>query len=355
MSITTTTQIAGPVNVIFQRQLLRNAKARCPYFVGSVPGEIQSHSGSFTAKWRLFNNLTPVETPLSELTGTESYPTRTGVQPTVTDITKAVSKYGNVIATNEEVDLINFNEQANKLAEILGINAGQSLNRLQRNELEDNSTVIYSNGASDAAVNTKISRAGIREVVNTLQRNIGMKFMPQTTGSQNVGTAPIREAYWGICHTDVEEDIRDMTGFQDVISYASQTRTAVGEFGHVAGVRFIASSEGSIDANAGTTGGTNLREDGASTGADLYSTPIFAMDAVGSLGMDHSHIKEIYEAGDSLPAVMMITKAPGSAGSADPLNELGTAGWKTWHGAKILRPEWIRTLRSGATLASALA
>ena len=140
--ITTTTQVAGPVNVVFQETLLRNAKAKCPYFVGSVPAEIREHSGSFTAKWRRIENLTPVTAALAELTGNLAIPVRDSVQPSVTDITKAVSKYGNYMLLNEEVDVVNFTGQSDKLVEILGINAGMSLNRLQRDEMEDNATAI---------------------------------------------------------------------------------------------------------------------------------------------------------------------------------------------------------------------
>lgn len=344
--ITTTTQIAGPVNVIFQRQLLRNAKARCPYFVGSTPASVQSHNGSFTAKWRSFNNLAPVTTAMAELTGNLALPTRDAVQPTVTDVTKEVAKYGNYILLNEEVDLINFNEQTMKLSEVLGINAGQSLNRLQRNELEDNAVQVYNNGSADADVNTVLTSASIRRTVNVLRNNIAQEFMPMTTGSQNVGTTPIRESFWGICHVDVEEDIRDMTGFRAVETYAGQTQVASGEIGAVAGVRFVASTEGSVDADAGGASAATIRG-GADT--DLYSTVIMGMDAVGSLGMDSSHVKEIYQAGDNLPAVMMIKHEKGSSGVADPFNEMQTMAWKSWHGGKILRPEWIRTIRSGAT------
>ena len=312
--ITTTTQIAGPVNVVFQQTLLRNAKARCPYFVGSVPAEIREHTGSFTAKWRRIENLTPVSSALAELTGNVAFPTRDAVQPSVTDITKAVSKYGNYILLNEEVDLVNFNGQADKLVEILGINAGQSLNRLQRDEMEDNATAIYSNGvANAAAVVTKLQKNDIKKAVNVLKRNSGTPFMPMTEGSRDIGTVPIREAYWGICHVDVEEDIRDMTGFNAVQSYAGQTKTAPGEIGTIAGVRFIAT------------------------------------DAVGSLGFGSEHIKEIYTAGDKLPSVIAISKPRGSSGVADPLNELSTMGWKSWMGAKILNGNWIRNVVSGAT------
>ena len=348
--ITTQSQIAGPVDVIFQQTLLRNAKAHCPYFVGSTPASIQYHQGSFTAKWRRIENLTPVTTALSELTGNLSHPVRDSVQPSVTDITKAVSKYGNYILLNEEVDLVNFNGQADKLTKILGINAGQSLNRLQRNELEDNSTIRQGAGAAnDAATTTKLSEADIKYVVNQLNRNSAMKFTPQANGSGNFNTTPLRESYWGICHPDVEEDIRDMASFKAVETYASQTSTESGEIGSVGGVRFICSEEASIDADAGGANAALRGTTDPAANVDLYNTVIFGMDYHGSLGFGMSHIKKTYNAGDDLPAVVMINKARGSSGVADPLDELSTMGWKSWHGAKILQPTWGFCIRSGAT------
>jgi len=348
--ITTTTQIAGPVNVVFQQTLLRNAKAKCPYFVGSVPAEIREHTGSFTAKWRRIENLTPVTAALSELTGNLAIPVRDAVQPSVTDITKAVSKYGNYMLLNEEVDVVNFNGQDDKLVEILGINAGQSLNRLQRDEMEDNATAIFSNGvAAITDIVTKIQRNDIKSAVNTLNRNSATKFLPMTEGSDRVGTSPMRDSYWGICHSDVEEDVRDLTGFIAVEAYASQTAVSPGEFGAVGGVRWIGTEESSINlAAGGAIGATGLRSV-AGVKVDVYNSVVFGKDAVGSLGFGKEHIKEVYTAGDKLPSVMLINKARGSSGVADPLNELSTMGWKSWHGAKILNGNWIRNIQSGAT------
>ncbi len=353
--ITTTTQIAGPVNFVFQQTLLRNAKARCPYFVGSTPAEISEHMGTFSAKWRRVENLTPVTTALSALTGNLSIPTRDAVQPSVTDPTATASKYGNHILLNEEVDLINFNGQAQKLTEILGINAGRSLNRLQRNELEDNATIYYgktagfSTGGAVTDTVTKITRNGIALLVNVLDRNDGMKFTPMGTGSTNVGTSPLRDSYWGICHVDVEYDIRQLTGFIAVEQYAGYTETAKGEFGAVAGVRWLSTSEATVDADSGgSLGSTGLRST-SGTLIDTYPCPIFAMDAVGSLGLDFKFGKEVYNAGDKLPPVMMINHPKGSAGALDPMNELATMGWKAWHAAKILNTNWIKTLVCGAT------
>jgi len=355
MPITTTSEIAGPVDVKFQMTLLRNAKARCPYFVGTVPAQIAAHQGTFTAKWRRIENLTPVTAPLAELTGSLSFPTRTGTQPTVTDLTATVQKFGNFIYLNEEVDLQNFNGQTNKLAEVLGINAGQSLNRLQRNVAEDNATPVFGGGATTATgiQGAGITRSDITVAGNALNNQNALLFTPMTTGSTNTNTTPIRPAYWGICHVDVEEDIRLLTGFVPAEQYGSQTALANGEFGAVGNVRFVSTTEASIDATAGQsiTGTSTLagRTTGSATQYDVYNTVILGQDAVGSLGFGLNHTKEIYMAGDRLPGVMIINHAKGSAGSADPYNEISTMGWKSWHTGLILNSNWVRVIRHTAS------
>lgn len=361
MSLTTTTEIAGPVNVVFQVQLLRNAKALCPYFMGTMSAEIAEHSGTFTAKWRRIENLTPVSTPLSELTGSLAFPTRTPDQPSVTDLTASVQKFGNFLFLTEEVDLVNFNGQGAKLAEVLGINAGRSINRQQRNEMEDNSPQLFVGAATTA---TGVGVAGtasteamnlsiIAQAVNQLNRQDAMRFLPMTTGSTNIGTSPIRSSYWGICHVDVEEDIRTLTGFNSVETYAGQTETAMGEFGAVGGVRWISTTEASIDASTGatvtSTATTALRTSGSNR-TDIYNSVIYGREAYGSVGFGFEHVKEIYTAGDMLPGVMMISHPKGSAGAADPLNEAASLGWKSWHAAKTLATDWGVTVLSGASV-----
>lgn len=352
--ITTTTEIAGPVNVDFQMDLLRNAKANCPYFVGSDPAEIAEHSGTFTAKWRRYENLDPVTSPLTELTGGFSLPTRTAVQPSVTDITATIQKYGNFMFMNEETDLINFSNQTSKLMEVFGINAGRSLNRLQRNEVEDNATISLAGTATSAAtVNTaNMSLSLIAVANNALNNNDAMKFRPMTTGNTNIGTSPIRDSYWMLNHVDTTEDVRQLTGFQSAETYANQTELAQGEYGAVGGMRCIESTESSVDLAAGiaVTGTATIA--GRSAGAvsyDLYNTVFFGKNAHGSVGLGFKHIKEIYTAGDELPGVQIISKPKGSAGTGDPLNEVASLGWKSWHVAKILNSTWIRTVRHTAS------
>lgn len=354
MAITTTTQIASPVNVIYQKELLENAKPLCPYFVGSDPAVIEQGNGSATAKWRRYENLTVSTSPLTELSS-EAYPTRSTTRPTVNDLTATVQKYGTVISLTEEVDLFNYNEVNMGLMRIMGINAGQTLNRLQRNELEDNSTIEYGGSATTATgVTAKIVANDVKKVVNLLNRASAMKFTPMSTGQNADNTVPQRPAYIGICHPDIEEDVRGFTGFVPVEQYAGQVSVYDGEFGSFGGVRFVSTPEASIDANAGGVAAGGVRTTGG-TLADLYTTVIMGQNHHGSLGLDTAHIKECYEAGDQLPAVMMISKEAGSAGTADPLDEIRTIAWKSWHAAKVFTNsttpttgEWGYALVTGA-------
>lgn len=355
MSLNTTTQLGGPVNVVYQRKLLMDARQRCVHFVGSRPGDVlSSHNGSFTVRWRRYNNISPTTSALSELvSGGPSFPTRAGSAVSKTDIDATVAKYGDHMFLTEEADLINFNNQGAALVEVFAVQAGRSLNRLQRNLLEDGAALRYAGGgATDATVADGMNLALIRAEVNRIARNSGVKFMPALSGSLNVGTTPVRESFWGLCHVDVEEDIRDLNGFKGVQTYMSQTETKMGEFGEVGGVRWISTEEASVDTDLGGDPGGQVR---STTGAnaDLYTSIIMAENSHGALSLDTDLIRTTYMAGDEIPGIIVISHPRGSAGVADPLNELASHGWKSWYAGSLIGPgsansDWIGGIRTGA-------
>ena len=283
------------------------------------------------------------------LTGAELYPFRAGVTPSITNVDATVSKYGQVFVLNEEVDLQNFNGQTAKLVEILAISAGRSLNQLQRNILEDNATLIYTgNAGSDGNVSNVVSLTEIRNAVNVLQRNSAMKFRPQGLGDVRVGTTPVRPGFVMLSHVDVEEDVRDIPSFKPVETYAGHTETYMGEYGTVHGVRCVSSEDASVDADLGAAHRGVVRST-TGTSSDLYTSVIFGQDAHGAVGFGVDMVKEIYQAGDKLPAIQLISHARGSSGALDPLNEVSTLAYKTWHTGAILNGTWLRGIRSAAS------
>lgn len=357
MTVTDTTVLTKPVNVMFTRRFLERAQYQTHYFMGSDPAQLMKNAGTATALWRRIEHLTVSTTALSELTG-ESYPTRTGTTPTVTDVQKAVSKYGLHILLNEEADVFNFNGTTAELLDILAANAGRTVNAIVRNEVEDNFTIVYSGtvgaGSSDGNTGGLVTAARLNLIVNTLQRNVAETYLAMTRGSVNVGTVPILAAYYGITHPDVAYDIAQISGFTSVEKYAGQVSVLPGEFGFYGlagtGIRFMSTPEASIDAGLGATGAAAAdRRTTSGDNSDLYSTVIYGKHAFGTLGLG----KEVpTEAGDverKMAVIEIINKPFGSAGTADPLNEYSTLGWKAWCAAKVLNSNWGRVLRSAAT------
>jgi N4-gp56 family major capsid protein len=356
---TNATFLTQPVNFVLMKGLLQAARKKLPYFNGTLPGELIKMGGSSAVKWERINNLAAVTTALGEFVGTSAFLFgRALVTPSYSSVTATAAKYGNAIQVTEEVDLFNVNTRSARLMDTLGANAGESLNTVAKAEY-DNATVIRaSNGsaggatASKSYVTSKLTALDIQYAVNKLNVAAAMPFTPMATGSRNIGTNPIRAAYYGICHVDVEEDIRRLasSGFVAVETYGGYTETMPFEFGHAYGVRWCSTQVATINLSAGKKTATGYR--GSSNILnDVYTSYIYGREAVGTVGLGNMHASNSYEMYNPKypPAVQVIYKPAGSAGAGDPYNEISSLAWKTWFVAKILNATWITKLYSLAT------
>ncbi len=340
-----TSTVQAPVNFILMRGLLSAARKKLPYFNGTLPGKLEKAQGSASVKWRRIENLSPVTAALSELT--ENGPLafgagRTAVTPTITDVTKAISKYGNAILTTEEVDLFNVNSNTTNLMETLGANAGESLNVFMSQEFANATTIRYASGAANkSAVVAEMKINDIKYAVNQLNRQSAMKMFSMATGSQNVTSSVVRESFFGITHHDVEEDIRSLSGFIGVEQYGGYTDTLIGEFGAVGGVRWCATEISPIETGAGTTSTSDVFRGNSIDTNDIYDSYIYGKEAVGSVGLGENHAEQIYKMYDRVPTVELIKHNPGSSGVGDMFNEVGSIAWKAWFAGKILNANWI--------------
>ena len=346
--------IPAPVNFVLMKGLLSAARKKLPYFNGTLPGTLEKSKGSASVKWRRIENLTAVTTALAERNGTAAaFLGRDAVNPTITDVTVAMAKYGNAIMTSEEVDLYNVNSKTAQLLDTLGANAGESLNTLMRDVFNTGFTnVRYAGGvANDSVVATAISVNDIKYSVNLLNRNSAMPFTAKGFGSANVGTSPIRPSYYGICHPDVEEDIRSLAGFIDVVQYGGYTETEPHEFGAIGGVRFSVTEIAPISSTSAAVSNNSLRGSAGGAAIDIYSTFIYGKEAVGSVGLGNMHADSqqmMYDPAKP-PAVELIQHLPGSSGIFDLYNEVGSIAWKCFWAGKVLNANWGVKVRSGAS------
>ena len=350
----TVVDLQKPVNVVFQQTFLRVAQQLCPYFMGTLPGTLNKQAGTSTIKWRRIEQETPSTTALTELTATSTYMQgRDADTPTFTDVIATVSKFGQFYIVNEEVDLYNPNRTTNELVKRLGESAGRSLNQLMRNIMEDDATQRFADNALNiGGVQEIVSVGDLKRVINELSRNDAIPFSPMTTGNTSIGTAPILRSYWAINHPDVSVDVAGLTGFKSVETYAGQTAVVQGEYGYFGGagfgLRFVQTSDASIDANAGgVLSGSDLRS--TSTVTDVYTICIYGEDAFGSVGLGERHTDGVYRAGDDPGGWEMIFHDRGSGGIADPFNEVATLAWKAFFAGAVLNSNWSRALRVAAT------
>jgi N4-gp56 family major capsid protein len=347
--ITSSTDIAAPVNRVLMENFLRRAKQVAVYLHGTSAATLEEHKGSLTVLWRRYEHLTPTTTALSELTGNVAFPVRTASTPSVTNVTGTVAHYGDWILIGKETDLINPAEQDMELMDVIAAQAGRSVNQLVRNEMEDNATQIRQGGvASNSLIDSKLTRATIRNAHTTLQGNTAFKFMPDTTGDVKQGTVPIRSSFLGFCHYFQEPDIRDTGGFISAEAYGDQVALMGNEIGIIDGVRVISTEEASATANAGATGTTGLRSTGGSN-IDLYEMIVLGQFAVGTVGLNANLPESMFDAGDSVPTVS-VTMIRASRTVVDPHAELHGVSWDVFMDVQILNTSWIRRLTSGAAI-----
>lgn len=101
---------------------------------------------------------------------------------------------------------------------------------------------------------TEITRADIDVVIRTLRGNNAYSFLSGVGGENKFGTAPVRDAYFALGHTDMIGQLDNVQGFIQKWNYPSQESTLDAEWGTVANARYLLSSIGSITANASLLG-----------------------------------------------------------------------------------------------------
>jgi N4-gp56 family major capsid protein len=328
MANTTTTQVPAAVSEFYDRTLLVRA---LPYLAHDKFGQRRPlpKNNSKVIKFRKYASLSAATTALTEGT------TPTGSQLSVTDITATIAQYGDYVTLTDMVTLVNVESPLVEAAEVLGEQAGDTLDQVYRDVLVAGTSVIYANGktARNQVVDL-ISTTDLDKAIRLLKNNNSKMHTSIIKAGTGIGTQPIRSAYFAIVHPDVEYTLEGLSGFISVDKYASQGPVVEGEIGAYKNIRFVASTNAKIWTGAGATSSSVKNTAGS---ADVYATLIFAKDAYG--------ITELRGEG-----LRNIVKTLGSAGSADPLDQRCTSGWKATTVCKILNDSFMVRIESAAAL-----
>lgn len=314
MANTTTTQIPAEVNNFYDRTLLYRA---IPLFVHTRWAQVRDiprKAGTLTIKFRRYGNLSAATTPLTEGI------TPTGSQLSVTDITATVAQYGDFITVSDVLDFESQDPVLMEAAEILGDQMGDTLDQLTRDIINAGTNVYYAGSGhtlrTQVAAGELITLVLVQKAVRLLANNKTRKMTKMVNATTGYGTSPLNASYVGIVHPNTTYDLKGISTWVSVEKYASTGGIMEGEVGKLDEVRFVESTNAKV-----FTGG-------GAAGIDVYSTLIFGSDAYGTTRISGEAVKNI-------------VKPLGSAGTADPLDQRATSGWKATFVAKILNDAFM--------------
>lgn len=101
----------------------------------------------------------------------------------------------------------------NEAAQRLGVSLRQTEDQLMRDMLQSTASFINCVGGTDGDNPTEITRSDVDTVVRTLRGNNAYSFLTGIEGENRFGTAPVRDAYFGLGHTDLIGQLDNVSGF----------------------------------------------------------------------------------------------------------------------------------------------
>lgn len=262
-----------------------------------------------------------------------------GVTPKAVDLAKAdynatLVQFGSYTTFSDQI--MDFHEDPilKEATDILGEEAAVILENARKGTLLAGTNVLYANGSATSGVNTVMDKKLLAKAERLLKRQLAKPISKEVKSTPAYGTKSVRRSYVGVCHPDLEYDIRAMAGFVPAEDYGTGTAME-GEIGSVGGIRFIQHDLLGPLATAGATGGTNVLEDGDSK-AIVYPVLIFGADAYGLVPFK----------GKNAVTPTVVGMAPSDS---DPLGQRSHVGWKAYSATIILNDPWMMRLEVACT------
>ena len=277
-------------------------------YLGSV--NIPANSGN-TARFPKKNRITPKNTKLAE--GKTPDPNKIKI----TFVTGKVEQHGDYVMFTDVALGTSIYDLMSTAREGQAYEAAEIKNALIRDDIladENIQTAFAENNgtpataASAITANHKLTVDLVRKQVTVMKRN-------------NIRPA-VGNDYVMFIHPDQWYDLTSDPAWQEMHKYADPTPLMSGEIGRISGCRFVETST------------VLVTKDGASS-AGVYHSLMLGADAVDQIKLANG-------------GVQTIAKGLGSGGTADPLNQRATVGWKMFYGAKVKDPLAVIELMTGS-------
>ena len=384
---TGTQSLSAEMKTYYGMELLENAKPALVHnqFAATKPLPV---GGGKTVEWRKFGSFDKALTPLTE-----------GVTPdgsgiTVSYITKELSQYGDYTTVSDMLDLTAIDDVVLEITDRHGANMGLTLDTVTRNEIQQGTHVIYAPAIGSGGAKTEVQHRYDLDKSCTMTAELVARA---ATALKKMNAPTFDGKYVCIVHPSVAFDLRQDEAWIAAHQYAAATELFSGEIGELHGVRFVETTEakiyrgenlagdvrslkvkgntvsaaevgfqgGTVAANALAgryvmIGGSRCKVISNTTAKLVLDTEVTAAegDAIypGEGGKNGCAVygclfigKGAYGVVDLSEGTEVIVKPRGSSGTADPLDQRSSVGWKGIHAAAILYDEYMVRVECGSS------
>ena len=303
-NMTTSSALSAGMQTYYNRELLRTFEPNLVHLQFGDEHRMPPHSGLVMN----MRKLIPLETNTKALS--EGDPGES-VMLAETEVTVQLQQYGEYARCTDKLDLTHLDMDIMRRTKLFGDAGARSIDAVVREELAKCANVIYAGGKTARAQLTavdKLTSRELRKAVKTLKKNHA-----QTFGGY----------YVAIVGPDTMYDLQEDDAFVKVSQYQDKENIYTGEVGRLFGVRLVETTEAKVFEGAGASG------------ADVASVIVLGQYAYGVTSLKGAKPR-------------VIVKPAGSAGTADPLDQISTVGWKMdGFGAKLLQPEYAVRIECG--------
>lgn len=303
MAQMTTTNGADTLQVYVVRKTLEYAKPKLVYSQFGAPDLSLARKGK-TASWLRFSKLAIPSSALAE--------SPTWSPETVTDVTvtATLELWGNGVELTEFLDQTSFLDLPNEFKELVGQNAGETINQLVRDVLVAGTSVTYANG--------KTTRTGL---VSTDQVTLN-DFLSVAQSLEAADAPKIGDTYVAIISPYVKTQLMKDVAFREATRYLGEKNMLfTGELTTIDGIKFIVTSTAPTVTNSGS------------------NNSVATIDQSIVLG------KNAYGIARLLPGDFKVIVTP-PGGHGDEYEVKYSIAWKAYLKAVILNQNFLRRLES---------
>lgn len=378
VQVTTQPSLSAEMKTFYDMRLIDEASPMLVHEQFGQKRPIPQGSGK-TIEFRKFSPLPKALVPLTE-----------GVTPSgnsleVTNMTATVEQFGDFIVQSDVLELTAIDNTILEATKLLGRQAGLTMDTIVRNIMNSGTNVSYApkiRGSTETEVTSRKDLDKTAKLTVDVVQRIVAKLR-----AQNAPT--INGDYVAIIHPYVAYDLMRDPEWIDAHKYSTPENIYTGEIGKIGGVRFVQSTEAKIFApkikgkvkTAVSSAGTSITVEGnlptmtgvsvpcylggnintitaiaeASDGVYTVTLGTAATAAVGAILVDREGTADglaVFSClflGDGAYGVTEVTggglqtiiKQKGSAGTADPLDQRSSVGWKGLKTAKILVDNYL--------------